>query len=108
MRDSVGSEERLQHRLAEITRLLETHRVLEVLASRQEGPRRDLVEQLQHRQNLAELHKHLRVMHAADIANVLGRCHRTIGGPSGSRPPRSRHHSCSSRSPTPFAGLWRV
>ncbi len=71
MRDSVGSEERLQHRLAEITRLLEKHRVLEVLASRQEGPRRDLVEQLQHRQNLAELHKHLRVMHAADIAYVL-------------------------------------
>ena len=71
MRDSVGSEERLQHRLAEITRLLEKHRVLEVLASRQEGPRRDLVEQLQHRQNLAELHKHLRAMHAADIAYVI-------------------------------------
>ena len=71
MRDSVGSEERLQHRLAEITRLLDKHRVLDVLASRQEGPRRDLVEQLQHRQNLAELHKHLRAMHAADIAFVI-------------------------------------
>jgi magnesium transporter len=71
MRDSVGSEERLQHRLAEITRVLDRHRVLDVLASRQQGPRRDLLEQLQRRQNLAELHKHLRPMHAADIAYVI-------------------------------------
>lgn len=68
---NVLSEARLQHSLAEITRLLERHRVLDTLAHRQEGPRRDLVENLQHRQNLAELHKRLRVMHAADVAYVL-------------------------------------
>jgi magnesium transporter len=71
MRSTVQSEEFLKRRLLEITQLLERHRVLESLASRQEGPRRDLIEQLQHRQNLAELHKHLRTMHAADIAYVL-------------------------------------
>ena len=68
---TVRSEERLQTRLAEITQLLEKHRVLEALTHRQEGPKRDLLESLQHRQNMAELHKHLRAMHAADIAYVL-------------------------------------
>lgn len=64
-------ESRLQTSLAEITALLRRHRVIEALTHRQEGPRRDLVEQIQHRQNLAELNKRLRVMHAADIAYVL-------------------------------------
>jgi magnesium transporter len=67
----VRSEDRLQHSLAEIARLLEKHRVLDMLTQRQEGPRRDLLENLQHRQNLAELHKRLRTMHAADVAYVL-------------------------------------
>ena len=71
MRSAIQYEDRLQRRLAEITQLLEKHRVLEALAHRQEGPRRDLLEGLQHRQNLAELHKHLRAMHAVDIAYVL-------------------------------------
>jgi magnesium transporter len=65
------SEARLQHSLAEIVRLLERHRVLETMTHRQEGPRRDLLENLQHRQNLAELHKRLRSMHVADVAYVL-------------------------------------
>jgi magnesium transporter len=68
---SVSSEARLQQSLAVITRLLERHQVLETLTQKQEGPRKDLLEHLQHRQNLAELQKHLRVMHAADIAHVL-------------------------------------
>jgi magnesium transporter len=71
MRSAVQYEDHLKRRVAEITQLLEKHRVLEHLAHRQEGPRRDLLEGLQHRQNLAELHKHLRAMHAADIAYVL-------------------------------------
>jgi magnesium transporter len=37
----------------------------------QESPKRDLLEQLQHRQNVAELGKRLRGMHAADLAFVL-------------------------------------
>ena len=65
------SEERLQQRLLELTQLLERHRVLTTLTRRQEGPRRDLVESLQHRQNLAELGRHLRSMHAADLAYML-------------------------------------
>jgi magnesium transporter len=64
-------ESRLQQSLSEITRLLDRHRVLEALAHQQESPKRDLVEQLQHRQNVAELAKRLRVMHAADVAHVL-------------------------------------
>ena len=52
-------------------RLLERHRLLEGLAARQEGPSRTLLEDLQHRQNRAELDKHLRAMHAADVAYVL-------------------------------------
>lgn len=65
------SDDRLHHSLSEITRLLDRHRVLETLAHQQDSPRRDLVEQLQHRQNVAELGKRLRLMHAADIAHVL-------------------------------------
>src|SRR5262245_29452956 len=65
------SETRLAQSLGEIVRLLDRHRVLETMAHQQEGPKRDLLEQLQHRQNVAELGKRLRVMHAADIAYVL-------------------------------------
>jgi len=64
-------ESRLQQSLSEITRLLDRHRVLEALAHQQDSPKRDLVEQLQHRQNVAELGKRLRLMQAADIAHVL-------------------------------------
>lgn len=67
----VRSEERLLRCLDDITRLLGKHRILATLAHRQEGPRRDVVESLQHRQNLVELHRQLRSMHAADIAYVL-------------------------------------
>ena len=51
--------------------MLDRHRVLETLTLRQEGPKRDLLESLQHRQNLVELHKRLRAMHPADVAFVL-------------------------------------
>ena len=68
---SVRSDERLQIATADITRLLEKHRVLEALVHRQEGPRRDLLENLQHRQNLVELHRRLRLMHPADVGFVL-------------------------------------
>jgi magnesium transporter len=68
---TVRSEARLQQSLGEITRLLEKHRVLESLTHRQEGPRRDLLENLQQRQTEAELRKRVRLMHAADLAYVL-------------------------------------
>jgi magnesium transporter len=68
---TIRSEARLQQSLDEVTRLLDKHRVLETLAHRQEGPKRDLLEGLQHRQNLAELGKFARTMHGADLAFVL-------------------------------------
>ena len=67
---TLRSDSRLQNSLADILRLLERHRVLDNLA-KQEGRRRDMLENLQHRQNLAELSRRLRTMHAADIAYVL-------------------------------------
>ena len=70
---TVLSEARLQQALDDITRLLERHRVLDTLAHRVEGPKRDLLEQLQHRQNLAELHARVRPLHPADLAHVLER-----------------------------------
>ena len=65
-------EERLQASLADVTRLLDKHRVVEALVHKTEGgARQALVEQLQHRQNLAELNKRLRTLHPADIAFIL-------------------------------------
>jgi magnesium transporter len=68
---SFRSDARLQQSLDEITRLLDKHRVLDNLAQRQEGPKRDLLERLQHRQNLVELQRRLQTMHAADVAFAL-------------------------------------
>jgi len=68
---NVQTEARLQQSLTEITALLERHRVLAAMTHRQQGPRRDLLESLQHRQNRNELRKRLRMMHAADVAYVL-------------------------------------
>lgn len=67
----IRADTHLQESLETIVRLLERHRVLEALAQRHEGPRRELIEQLQRRQNLAELQRHLRAMHPADVAHVL-------------------------------------
>ena len=67
----IRADTHLQDSLETILRLLERHRVLEALAQRHEGPRRELIEQLQRRQNLAELQRHLRGMHPADTAHVL-------------------------------------
>ena len=66
------SERRLALGRDEIVRLLGRHRVLQTMAHQQDSPKSDLLEQLQHKQNVAELEKRLRTMHAADIAYVLG------------------------------------
>src|SRR5262245_123523 len=65
------AEAQLQQSLNEITSLLDRHRMLEEFTHRREGPRRDLLETMQQRQNRGELHKRLRTMHEADIAYVL-------------------------------------
>src|SRR5688572_31486935 len=68
---TIRSEARLQQSLDDVTRLLDKHRVLESLTHRQEGPKRDLLEGLQHRQNLAELAKKVRGLHPADLAFIV-------------------------------------
>jgi magnesium transporter len=66
-----SSQLRLQESLAEVHRLLAKHRLLETVARRQETPKSALLEQMQHRQNLVELHKRLRLLHPADVAHIL-------------------------------------
>ena len=44
---------------------------LEGAGARQDTPKRELVEQLQHRQNLVELQRRVRLLHQADLAFVL-------------------------------------
>jgi magnesium transporter len=62
---------RLEETVAEIHRLLQKHRLLEDVARRQQTPRSALLEEMQHRQNLVELHRRVRGLHPADIANLL-------------------------------------
>ncbi len=64
-------ETRLQEHVVEVRRLLDRHRMLETVARRQETPKSALLEQMQHRQNLVELHRRLRGLHPADLAHIL-------------------------------------
>lgn len=68
---NVRSEARLQSSVADLRRLLARHRLLDGLAARQDGPKRRLLEDLQHRQNAAELQRYVQGMHAADVAFAL-------------------------------------
>jgi magnesium transporter len=68
---TLRSETRLQESVSEITRLLDKYRVLATLTQRQQARRQNVLEQMQHRQNLVELNVRLRGMHSADIAHVL-------------------------------------
>jgi len=65
------SPQHLQELLSQVTALLDRHRVLEAMAHKQEGPNRELVEALQHRQNTADLRNRLRGIHPADAAHIL-------------------------------------
>ena len=65
------SETTLRETLDDVKAMLERHRVLDLLAQRQDTPNRSLVEQLQHRQNLVELRRRVRAFHPADFAYVL-------------------------------------
>ena len=63
--------EDLQQDLEVVRELLRRHRIVESLVERQEGPRRELVETLVHKQHLAELRVRLDDMHSADVAYIL-------------------------------------
>ncbi|MBD9675267.1 magnesium transporter [Pseudomonas sp. PDM18] len=64
-------QESLQDRLNQVVDLLHKHKLVEDLTHRQEGQHQDLVENLVHRQNLAELQRKLEELHPADIAHIL-------------------------------------
>ena len=64
-------KERLEASLAEINTLLQKHRVLDSLTHRQESTRKDLLERLQHQQNLVALQTRVARLHPADLAFIL-------------------------------------
>ncbi len=66
-----NTERRLEEVVAEVDRLLERHRLLEAVARRQDTPRSALLEEMQHRQNLVELHRRLKTLHPADLGHIL-------------------------------------
>ncbi|MGE3177806.1 MAG: magnesium transporter, partial [Vicinamibacterales bacterium] len=57
--------------IEDIVRLLERHRVLDELARRQAPGHRSLIEDLQHRQNAADVQRRVHHLHPADLAFVL-------------------------------------
>src|SRR5262245_64553631 len=61
----------LHHTLEEIAAMLEHHRALETLARGQDAAGRGVADQLQRRQNEAELQRRVRDLHPADLAFVL-------------------------------------
>ncbi len=61
----------VQHSLEKVTELLGQHELVENLALRQQGSRRELVENLVHQLHLVELQKLLDSLHPADVAYVL-------------------------------------
>jgi magnesium transporter len=63
--------EDLQKHVLEVQELLHRHKVVENLIGRQDMPKHGLVEQLVHKQHLAELRTKLERLHAADIAFIL-------------------------------------
>lgn len=65
------SREALREGLRAVTELLDKQEVLDALAHRQEGPKRELLEELQHRQSLAALRHRVRDLHPADLAYIV-------------------------------------
>ena len=91
-------EARLQEHVVEVRRLLDKHRMLETVARRQETPKSALLEQMQHRQNLVELHRRLRGLHPADSRTSSSRFRSRTVWWSGASSSRHRPGRRSSRS----------
>jgi magnesium transporter len=66
-----GRDTDLRRMLTEVSELLQRHGALEEWAHRQETPNREVLEQLQRRQNLADLQRRIRVLHPADLAVLI-------------------------------------
>ena len=66
------ADDRVQQGLQEVQELLERHRVLTTLASREQSDdRRELLEHMQRRQNLVDLQRRFGRRHPADLASIL-------------------------------------
>src|SRR5471032_2293035 len=63
--------EDLKENLRAVQELLHRHKLVEDLVARQDNPKQELVEQLVHRQHLAELRAKIERLHPADIAFIL-------------------------------------
>ncbi len=61
----------LQGQLARVSEMLRRQHLVEDLAHRQSGPHQDLVDNLVHRQHLAELQREIEELHPADVARIL-------------------------------------
>jgi len=64
-------QESIEQHLQEVQALLRKHHLLEEFAHKQAMPRRDLVEPLVHKQNVAVLQRKLDALHPADVAHIL-------------------------------------
>jgi len=70
--DPRSSPHKVEDHLRQIVKLLEKHRLVEVLVDRDRAsPRHELIESLVHRQHLVELQLKLHSLHPADIAYIL-------------------------------------
>lgn len=65
------STTQLQGHLARVTDMLNRHRLVEDLVHREGGAHQDVVDNLVHRQNLAELQREIDKLHPADVAHIL-------------------------------------
>ncbi|WP_440223556.1 magnesium transporter [Dokdonella sp. MW10] len=68
---SAKTTTQLQGHLARVIEMLRRHRVVEELTHRQSGLHQDIVDNLVHRQNLAELQREIDELHPADVARIL-------------------------------------
>lgn len=68
---SAKSTTPLQGHLARVTEMLRRHHLVEDLTHRQAGAHQDVVENLIHRQHLAELQREIDQLHPADVARIL-------------------------------------
>ena len=62
---------RLEHNIARVHELLRRHRLTEQLIRKGDAPKKELLEKIVHRQNLAKLDHRLGRMHTADLAHII-------------------------------------
>jgi len=68
---SSRSTTQLQGHLARVSDMLNRHRLVEQLVHRDGGAHQEVVDNLAHRQNLAELQREIDKLHPADVAHIL-------------------------------------